>query len=500
MVDSKSNTLSDESSKYERLKTTFLAIIFFFVIGGYTVAKELGGSIFMNIVGKEYIPWADMVAMVVLIPAILLYAKLVDKIRRYQLLAFYSLFFGLVGLLFAYFIGHPSIGISNTDTSPYRLFGWLFYVFVAGYSPFVVSVFWAFANSITSPEEAKENYAFMVSGSKIGGMLSAGLAWQLFAWSAASNQSMFSDVMIHQIVLGVSSCMLMVVPCIVFLLMRKVPGRFLHGYEAVYQVEKKKQKTGKAETGLFTGLVLLLRYPYILGIFSMVYFYEIVAKVLSYLRLGIAQSNAVSVSGVSSFLFQTIFITHAIGFLISFFGTRMLLRSLGERICLLLIPLLTGFLLLFFMLYTTPYALMLAYVALKSINYAFSWPVRESLYIPTIKEIKFKSKSWVDAFGSKFAKTSGSFFNIVVFKLGESMVLPAYSFFFAGIVSVWFMAAFCVERCFKSINVFRCHDSSNRIRCFFLRRFFCTNPQYLFIFSCHFFKKFSCLFHLQRSF
>ena len=107
----------------------------------------------------------------------------------------------------------------------------------------------------------------------------------------------------------------------------------------------------------------------------------------------------------------------------------------------MLVPLLSGVLLLYLLIETTPEALIIAFIALKAVNYAFAWPVRESLYIPTIKAIKFKSKSWIDAFGSKFAKAGGSVFNIFVSHLGPSLTLPAHSFFFAGMVASWFVVA-----------------------------------------------------------
>ncbi len=432
---------------HERLKVLFLTITFFLIIGAYTVTRDLKNAIFISIVGKEYIPWAKVVSMLVLIPAIFLYAKFVDDLRRYQLLCLYSLFFGVASLVFTFFIGHPSIGIANTDTDPYRLFGWLFYFFVEGYSPFVVSVFWAFANSITNPEGAKKSYGFIVSGSKLGGMLSAGTAWILFDRSSRRLPGdFFSEIVTHQIIMAVSSVMLLLVPIIVLILIKKVPGRYLHGYEAVYQVEKKKKAV--QETGVLAGLKLFIKYPYVLGIFGMVFFYEVAATILSYLRLGIAQEHAENISDMSKVLFEMVFKTHVVGLFISLFGTGTLLRKLGTRICLLLIPLSIGAVLLYLMLETTPEALISAFVVFKAINYAFSWPVRESLYIPTIKEIKFKSKSWIDAFGSKFAKTTGSTFNIVSSNFGPALFLPLHSFVFASIVGLWFLTAFLLGRRF----------------------------------------------------
>lgn len=437
-----------EIEPHERIKLLFLSLAFFFIIGSYTLVKDLKDAIFMSMVGREYVPIAQALAMIILVPAILVYSQLVDRIRRYQLMALYSFVFGIFGLLIAYFLGNPLIGLSNTDSSPYRIFGWLVYFYGEGFSPFVVSVFWAFANSINSPGAAKSNYGFIAAASKIGGMLTAGFAWYLLDMVGANGRPILSDTINHQLLLGASALLLLLVPVVILLLMKRVPGRFLHGYEAVYRVEKKRSKAGQDKTGMFAGLSMLLRYPYVLGIFGMVFFYEVVAKVLSLLRLGVAQSNATSISGVSGFLFKITFFMHFFGFLLSFFGTRTLLQVFGERICLLLIPIGTGILLLYFMATYSPEALVVAVVGTKVINYAFSWPVREGLYIPTTKEIKFKSKSWIDAFGSKFAKTAGSSFNYFTINMIQTLFVPVLSFFFAGLIGFWFLAAFLLGRRF----------------------------------------------------
>ena len=256
-------------NKYERLKFLLLTTCFAFVLGSYTIAKELKDAIFVNIVGNEYLPTAKLAVIFLLIPAALLYSRLVDVFRRYQLLAFYSLLYGVVLTFFTLLLGHSTIGLYNTDTGPYRFFGWVFYFVLEGYSPFVVSVFWAFANSVTSPQEAKNYYPAMVAGSKVGGISTA-----LFAWYLLSNLSLLDyfnvanqDVVAHQILMGVVSLMLLCVPLLLAVLMKSVPGRYLHGYEAVYQLEKKLSKSEQSETGVLPGLKMLIKSPYVLGIF-----------------------------------------------------------------------------------------------------------------------------------------------------------------------------------------------------------------------------------------
>ena len=447
-ISNSSNSNDLESRSAESTKLFFLAAIFFLIIGAYTVIRDLKNSVFIGLVGKDYIPIARLIFLFLLVPAILFYAKLVDKIRRYYLLVVYSLFYAVLCLIFAFFIGHPTIGIENTNQAAHRMFGWLFYFFVEGFSPFLLSVFWAFSNSINNPAGAKKNYGLMVSGSTLGGMFTAGFAWFLFSFSTFPLVGQINDVTKMRIILVLASCLLVLVPVLVLLLMKVVPGRYLHGYEAVYKIEKQRSKSGTSKTGMFAGLKMLLKYPYVLGIFGMVFFYEILNSILSFLRLGIAYQVGKSIAGTSAFLFKWVFIMQSVGLVISLLGTSSLLRKLGTRTCVFLIPILMGFVVLCFVASSSAVVVMIAFTLMKSLNYAFSKPVVESLYIPTLKEIKFKSKSWIDAFGSKLAKGSGSVFNLIAGNARPVFFLPLYSFFFAIVVGVWIVSAYFLGRRF----------------------------------------------------
>lgn len=434
---------------YEGRKFIILGMTFFLLIGAYTIVQALKDSIFGHIVGRYWINYAKFGSMCLMPVAIIFYSKLVDKLRRYYLLCLYSAFYAVFGLVFAYFLSDPVIGIPNGNADPNRWIGWLFYFFIEGFSPFVVSVFWAFVNSVSSPTSAKKRYGTLTACSKIGGMVSALLCWLILIWKDQQGNYVFSDVVNHQILLLLASLFLCGIPVLILYLMYVVPGRFLHGYEAAYQLEKAKKIAGKSQTSVFAGIKMLIQYPYVMGIFGMVFFHELFSTILSYLRLRVAQENSDSISGVSAILFQTVFMTQFAGFFISAFGTRVLLNKLGERICLLLIPLSMSLVMCMFMFYdASPFAIMLAFVLLKAINYAFSWPVRESLYIPTVKEIKFKSKSWIDAFGSKFGKSTGASFNLFSEWAGPALFVTTHSIFFVAIIFCWFVTAWLLGKRF----------------------------------------------------
>ena len=64
----------------ELVKVILLTISFFFVIGAYTIAKELKDVVFTSIVGldRRYQAYAKIISMLVLIPTIMFHSRLVD--------------------------------------------------------------------------------------------------------------------------------------------------------------------------------------------------------------------------------------------------------------------------------------------------------------------------------------------------------------------------------------------------------------------------------------
>jgi len=429
--------------RQERTKTILLALAFFFIIAGYTLVKELNDSIFVHIVGREYNPWARILSMICLVPAILVFSKCVDLVRKHQLIYIYSTIYGVGCLVFALFLGNSEIGFLNAQPSPYRLFGWILYIFIEGYSPFMVSLFWSFANSITSPNAAKKNYTLIVAASKIGGMFSAALAILFIRASYFGNDSLIADTNNHQILLASAGVFSLLVPLMIWLLVKLVPQRELHGYEAVYILEHKKQYR---KPGMISGLTALLKQPYLLGIFGLVFFWEVTNVVLQYQRIIIGAHTSNSISQFTSFLMEQVFLMHAMGLIIVLFGTRAFIALLGERRSLLLVPIVTGVLLMYCAIASTPTVMLLVYALLRSLNYAFTTPLRESLYIPTTSELRFKSKSWIDAFGAKIAKGFGAFYIIAALFISESMIWLSHSLFFTAIIGLWITTAHWLGR------------------------------------------------------
>ena len=444
--------------QHEVKKVLLLSITFFLLIGAYTVTRELKDAVFSTIVGsdRKLYAYAKLFSMLVLVPAIFFHSRLVDLVRRYKLLYIYSLFYTIVGLIFVVFLGHPTIGLPNNLNSPDRLLGWFFYFFIEGYAPLVVSVFWAFSNSITKPGAAKNNYPLMIAASKLGGILWAALAWILLKTAG------WNDVKNIQILLTGSSLLLGLVPLVIHYLIALVPQDEMHGYEAGYQLRKEMKKQHVTENttlfqSMFSGLGLLFQYPYVLGIFGMSFFFELVSQALKVENIifGIATSN--NLTQFTAFLLWQALLVHVVAFVVALFGTRALITFLGERRSILLIPISTGLSVVVFLLSPSYTSAIFAFVITRSVNYAFAAPLRESLYIPTVKEIQFKSKAWIDGFGNKFAKTCASSFNMSCDGLVGSALLTMQTTFFSCVVLLWCFVAYFLgwrfERAVKNNEV-----------------------------------------------
>jgi ATP:ADP antiporter, AAA family len=434
-----------EVERHELKKVILLSITFFLLIGAYTVTRELKDAVFSTIVGQDrkLLAYAKIFSMFVLIPAIFFHSRLVDLIKRHHLLYFYATFYTIAGFIFVIFLGHPTIGLPNTISSPNRLLGWLFYFFIEGYAPLVVSVFWAFANSITTPVAAKNNYTVMIAGSKLGGIVCASSAWFLLM------SGRFSDVTNIQALLALSSVFLSLVPLVIYFLVKYVPQRDLHGYEAAYKLQKERTKRHDEEqasvfSSMLSGLVMLFKYPYVMGIFGMSFFFELISQALKVENIIFGKTTCSSLSEFTAFLLWQALLVHIVAFLVVLFGTRALISYLGERRSLLLIPAATGIAMLGFVLRPSYATAIFAFVVARSVNYAFAAPLRESLYIPTVKEVQFKSKSWIDGFGTKFAKTCASSFNMYTDGLVGSVLLSVQTTFFSIVVLFWFLVAYAL--------------------------------------------------------
>jgi len=461
-----------------RTKVSLLAITFGSLMGSQVLWRSLKGSIFAKIIGAAYVPDAKIVSILVLVPLILIYSRLVDVLRRHQLVYAFTIFHAIGGLIFAGLLAHPTLGIANTTPSPHRWLGWFFYLFMESFSAFLSTTFWSFANSVNKPKDAKRYYGLFVAGSKIGGIVVSGLFWVILTVATDTGSSLtawlrpgggaIGDHIILPIILAVGSLLLLAAALCIYLLKNLVPGYHMHGYEAVYQLEKQRAKEEIREekqeeklpfsfrrslsnaweivSGSLDGLRVILTHSYVLGIFCLALFHDMIMTIFDFRVLMSANAAYETVGQLVLFYLSYFFIMNVVGLAISLFGTTPIQRMLGNRAALLIYPTLCVILVVATFFSPTPYTYWVAIVLLRAFNYGLNHPIREVLYIPTTKEIKFKAKAWTDAFGTRIAKGSSSFLYKGTLRLAPHAGFLVCSGFTFAITCIWVVVSYFLGR------------------------------------------------------
>lgn len=437
--------------KQETKKYSLLGAMFFLIIGSYWLLRLLKNTIIYKIAfpvslgwsadqGRLMQPIAKFWSPFIIIALVFLYSKMVDWFEKHILFyilcsTYVVLFSGITaGLALRHFFGDAFLGREALAT-----LGWVSYFAIESFGSLIVALFWSFTASITTTDSAKRGYPMIASAAQFGAIVGSvpllfpeyfGGVWTLF--------------------LGVT-CAIASVIFVMRHFMRVMPASQLEGNKKAHATEG--QKEGFLY-GMVAGIWLLVSRPYLFGVLIVSTFHEIISQIIEYQM----QSNAyvypqfASETGFAYFQGMYGLCVNVLSFLMALLGTSYLIKRFGLRFCLLLFPICLGIsfmaLYLFFNFGSpTPGELLWAtfgvMIIAKGLGYAVNNPAKEIMYIPTSKDVKFKSKGWIDMFGSRTAKGTGAQVTNA-FKHSIPELMAWGTMFSLGLTAVWILAAFYV--------------------------------------------------------
>ena len=427
-------------------KFGILAVTFFFIIGNYWLIRSLKDPFFASLVGFEWQPYAKIVSLVVNIFVVMFYGKLVDVLRKdklfYLLGSFYSVLFIVISIFTAYTttgaIDQTSFFYSMTSWIPGKILGWVIYVSIES-SSILMALFWAFVASVMDVDSAKKGYGMIFFFSQSGQLLGSGTV-ALFAQTVGS-----------PVLLSVAGFSMLIVPAMILLYTKVVPQN-----EALE--EREKSGKAKAKTGFMGGLKLLLTKPYVIGIFVVSTFHEIISTVLDF-QMKLVASSQFSRDAFAAFNAKFGMSSGLVALVFALLGTSFFMRKLGLKFCLISYPALIGvlvsaiFILKTFGLTDISYMWTLfgAMIVIKSLSYTLNNPTKEVMYIPTSRDVKFKAKSWIDVFGNRTTKGMGSAITGTFRSSPADLVLYG-TLISLGVVGFWIFVAGLLGKAFGKLQ------------------------------------------------
>lgn len=423
----------------EKNKLILLSLTFFFIIGSYSILRSLKTSIFLGLVGKEYKPYTRFLTMICLVPCMMWHSKVVDRLKRHQTVYFFLAVYLILGLVFSFFLAHPVYGLLNTEVSVYRIIGWTFDVFMDLYPALIVSTFWSFVNSVSTPQFASHGYGTIIAISRLGGII-----MPLVSLALLTQSNLHCSTSIP-LLLVISSVFLLAAIYCIYRITKVVPQAYLYGYaDTTTTVALKKSKS---KPGILEGLRLMLTEPYVFGIFILVCSFEAINVVFDYqMNILMSLDTNNDVSAMSSFMFMYTSTFQTISLISALVGTSKFLPRIGVQWALMVLPLVSVGLIVMLMIHPHLSTIFVIMVTLRGLNYGFNHPVREMLYIPTVSNIQFKSKAWIESFGRTFSKNSGNMVNIVTNSMHPYYALLLQSSFTLFVSVIWLSVAFAVGK------------------------------------------------------
>jgi AAA family ATP:ADP antiporter len=424
----------EEFKKFVRM-----GFIFSVIIGSFWTIGTLRNALFVTYVGITHIPYAKTMSLLLLIPAIVLYTKLLDWYGREKVFYLFATIAALAvfvfGILFYCTQGIvPIDGNAFSSWAPFFI-GYAFFFFVEWYGLLMTTLFWAIASDTTLPASAQKGFSLVVALGQLGGIVGPYCINSLPRRLGLSNSAL--SLFIVAVIIG----SLVVLMKNFF---KNTPKELLVSYHGVNEKDVDRQQ----EAGFFEGLQLLVKHTYLLGIAAIIIFPEIITTIFDLHFHSLAAQQYAGVDLVEYFGAHGSTV-NMMTLLFLLCGISNITRLIGLTSALLLMPIVYGAAIFGFITLNSLPFLFLLMASSKAINYALNGPAIKQLYIPTTYAVRFKTRAWMETFGSRGAREIGALFNMLLGPLqknlgeiaGRARHALLGSYFGFAIVFVWIFIA-----------------------------------------------------------
>ena len=369
------NTVQVEPGEGRALLWSFS--YFFALLCSYYIIRPMRDE--MGILGGvENLQWlftGTLLAMTVAIP---LFGWISSSFPRRQFLPYVYSFFIIMLLLF-YFLLDGQVAHVNVARA--------FFIWASVFNLFVVSVFWSFMADLYSNTQAHRLFGFIAAGGTVGALTGPALAALLVQPFGAKNLLLVSAVFL-----------LWAIVCIAKLSVWSASNARVKD-ETIAQQEENQQEEQQEVLlggGIWSGITMVMRSPYLLGICLLMLLFTTLATFLYFMQAQIIR-DAFADSAQRTAVFASIDLAvNGLTLLTQIFLTSRLIKWFGLAAVLAIIPVLLA--IGFTILGLSPVlgVLLVVQVIRRAGNYAVMRPAREMLYVVLSREEKYKAKNFID--------------------------------------------------------------------------------------------------------
>jgi len=358
------------------VRATLLGFCWFFcLLGGYYLLRPLRDALGLA-GGAQELQWlfsGTFVAMLMLVP---LFGALVARLppRRFVPLAyrFFTASIVVFGVLIARDVQSVWVGR-------------VFFVWISVFNLFVVSIFWSVLADRFSNAQGRRLFGFIAAGGTAGTFAGPALA-----------ATLVSTVGPVALTLGAALLLEAALRCFHGLHPRATGSAALDAGRGAGEGEGEGDAARPLGGGVFAGLGLIVRSPYLLGLCGYLLLHT-AASTFLYFEQGriVADAFADTASRTRFFALVDLGVSTST-LLLQVFVTGRLMKRLGLGMALLLLPVASA--LAFVAVAWSPALLVLAgaQALRRACDYAIARPAREVLFTVVSREAKYKAKNAIE--------------------------------------------------------------------------------------------------------
>jgi AAA family ATP:ADP antiporter len=356
-------------------------VYFFALLASYYVLRPMRDEMGIQLGSGAMDKLFSMVflTMLTLVP---IFGWLTRRFERQRLLPWLYAFFACNLVAFNSVLSH-----SGTQ-SP--LVAKAFFVWVSVFNLFAISVFWSLMADLFRTEQAQRLVGFISAGGTAGALCGPILTWLLVKPLGASG-----------LVLVSASLLLVCIGAIVQL-------RRWHGSLAAEHRHVKATPEATFQGSLWSGLLDVLRSPYLLGICGFLFCYSLLSTFLYFQQTELVPKTVSGSSERTQLLAGVDLLVNTVTLLIQLLAFNRLISKLGTRALLIVMPLIS--LVGYTALAISPVLAVLVSLGVvrRAGEYAISKPARETLFNVLPPEQKYRAKNVIDTLVHRTGDTSSA--------------------------------------------------------------------------------------------
>jgi AAA family ATP:ADP antiporter len=366
-----SNAIDVRSSEIRALVWAFL--YFFFLLAAYYILRPLRDEMGVA-AGRENLQWLFTATFFAMLAASPVYSWATTKLPRARLIPWIYHFFAINLVVFWALLW------SGYERS---LVAKIFFVWVSVFVLFAVSVFWTFMADLFRSEQGKRLFGFIAAGGTAGTIVGSGLV--AFGFSRITGVPGLLLV----------AALLLEIAVLCAMRLERSTREFSSG-EARPGVPVADKPAEAIKGGIFDGVALLLKSPYLAGIGAWVALLSLASTFIYFIQQDVVRNASTDPATRTQIFAIMDFGGNIFTLLLQIFATGELIKRLGPGRAAAMLPLV--FALGFLGTAALPaLGVIIAFQVMQRVtNFGFSNPARELMFTVVAREEKYKAKNLID--------------------------------------------------------------------------------------------------------